>query len=1158
MAALPSLQHCWRIVPGDEGWTFEAFEFPPPPPAEPPSADDPSRLPSMADLLLQGTIAALPLQCHLDTRVLLPMSSDHLLGMVLLDLETASPAIFCDVPGGASVEDAGDEGGGGQMFRTGSGKPLAVKESSIRRAIAVLGEGGMLAAEGQACCTTSYSDSSFSCSLFQSGSGKTIKLSSKSLSRASNLLSDNKQNCSHSQERESILNHVSDPGQQMWDGGGNLEEKYFVSAGEETMCKTKPLITVPGHKCQLTGPTCMYLSEKQSDADVCAKTMGCGMKNFAPKEPQIKIQTAGGRSISVSGDELKRAMNILGGSEFGIQSCNMNSGDSLCFSSSEKRDFNMTSCSKENIPLIPSFKPKCAINEGLTEKMQPCFGTPTQSNPFRPASNLNSTGGIREHIGASDGICKHTERERGSLLGDTSYSKELPFNSPMQDKLQGVDGSPRKQQNSPFVDILNDNHGESTVPPFGLLSAYSCKPSPNGGKRRLGRRSSISPFKQPRQSRENLSSMITTSILLIKLVFPLALSCADAKATKSSVSSHYPFQQKRKSLVEFFQLPPHHCSLAENLPDKVKHMSAETAARFTFSAESASLQVGSEVLWKMLIESGASPMSCSTEWTANHYKWIVWKLAALERCYPAQVGRTLLTVSNTLEELRYRYEREVNHGHRSAIKKILEGDALCSSMMILCISAVHYCPYKKLETLDKTKDKPSSSTSIDDLGNPVKHEVAKIELTDGWYSVNAVLDVPLSRKLALGKLFIGQKLRVCGASLCGWVAPVGPLEAGGNVALSLHINGTFRTHWAERLGFCKGYRKPLSFRCINVNGGAVLRTLVGVTRLYPLLYKERLQQGGSVIRSERTESKMLQIYKQRCSMVAEGIMSELYGENFGSCDVAEDESEGAKIFKLLETAAEPDILMETLTEQQLVAYKNYQSKQEERRNSEIKKRVEMALDGAGLRSREVTPFLRVQVVGMTPRNSNITRPCRRGLITIWEPTEKQLLDLEEGQVYLVTGLVPVSLNNDILQLQTRGSRTKWECLQLSACENFDEFDIAGVIVYVGELYLSGNHKKQWVFLTDGSILDCINSPNSLLAISFSLSITDAESCAPLHSALTGSTVVFCNLIKRVRDQADQLWVAEATEYSTYSFSCSSPGLSHLKEAADSVSKLFAL
>ncbi|CAN6467440.1 unnamed protein product [Victoria cruziana] len=1252
MATLPGLQQGWRIVPGNDGWTFEAFELSPSRPAESPSADEPTRLPSMADLLLQ-----------------------------------AYPAMFCDASDGASVEDENYEGGGGQMFHTASGKPVAVKESSIKRAVAVLGEGGMPAA-GQAVCNTAYVGSSFSSSLFQSGSGKTIKLSSKSLNRASNLLSDNKQNFSNAQKQQHILNHVCDTGQQMWDGGGDLEDKSLLSVGQETMCYTKPLIPVSGHKRHLPGPTCMYLSAKESDsgADVHAKTMGSEV-DLVAKEPQIKFQTAGGRSISVSDDALKRAMKLLGASKFGMRSCDISFGDSLCYSSFEK-DFNMISCSKEDIHLTHSFKPKYAINEGLTEKLQPCLETLAQSNPLISTSNLNSTSSIGECIGvtdykcmhtegeigyllgdtscskenhtnsadqgelqrsdgspkkkksgqfvdipnvnhgessvspigllstychepspngekrrlgwrssisptpsnlhrptfnlgstsgvsewnaSSDYICKHTEREIGFFLEDASSSKELQINSPMQDKLQGPDGSPRKQQNCSFIDISNDNHGESSVPPFGLLSAYSRKPSPNGEKRRFGRRSSISPFKQPRQSRFFAPPL--NGILCKDAQIQSALSCADAKSTTSSISTHYPFQQKRKSLVEFFQLPPHQCSSAENLSDKVKHMSAETAASFTFSAASASSGVGSEVLWKILIESGASPTSCNKEWTANHYKWIVWKLAALERCYPGQVGGKLLTAANVLEELKYRYEREVNHGHRSAIKKILEGDAVCSSMMILCISAVHYRPYKKIETLDKTEVTSRSSTSIDDLGNPVKHEVAKIELTDGWYSVNAVLDVPLSRQFALGKLFIGQKLRVCGASLCGWVAPVSPLEAGGNVAMSLHINGTFRTHWAEKLGFCKGYKSPLSFRCINVNGGAVLRTLVGVARLYPLLYKERLQQGGSVIRSERMESKMMQIYKQ--SMVAEEIMSELHGENFGSSDVAEDESEGAKIFKLLETAAEPEILMETLTEQQLIAYKNFQSKQEERRNSEIKKRVEMALDGAGLRSREVTPFLRVHVIGMTLRNSRIRKPCRKGLITIWEPTEKQLLDLEEGQVYSVTGLVPVSLNNDILQLQTRGSRTKWACLRQSASIVFEpfftprksislscmdevpissEFDIAGVIVYVGELYLSGNHRKQWVFLTDGSISDSRNSPNSLLAISFSLSTMDAESCAPVHSALTGSTVVFCNLVKRVRDEADQLWVAEATENSTYSFSCSSPGLSHLKGAADYVNK----
>lgn len=37
----------------------------------------------------------------------------------------------------------------------------------------------------------------------------------------------------------------------------------------------------------------------------------------------------------------------------------------------------------------------------------------------------------------------------------------------------------------------------------------------------------------------------------------------------------------------------------------------------------------------------------------------------------------------------------------------------------------------------------------------------------------------------------------------------------------------------------KGFGAPLAFRCIKSNGGPVPRTLVGVTRIYPVLYKER-------------------------------------------------------------------------------------------------------------------------------------------------------------------------------------------------------------------------------------------------------------------------------------------------------------------------------
>lgn len=68
----------------------------------------------------------------------------------------------------------------------------------------------------------------------------------------------------------------------------------------------------------------------------------------------------------------------------------------------------------------------------------------------------------------------------------------------------------------------------------------------------------------------------------------------------------------------------------------------------------------------------------------------------------------------------HRYEREVNHGHRSAIKKILGGDAPPSSTMVLCISSIgEHCDPKL----------GHQSVQLRENGN---HKALKIELTDGW------------------------------------------------------------------------------------------------------------------------------------------------------------------------------------------------------------------------------------------------------------------------------------------------------------------------------------------------------------------------------------------------------------------------------------------
>ena len=77
---------------------------------------------------------------------------------------------------------------------------------------------------------------------------------------------------------------------------------------------------------------------------------------------------------------------------------------------------------------------------------------------------------------------------------------------------------------------------------------------------------------------------------------------------------------------------------------------------------------------------------------------------------------------------------------------------------------------------------------------------------------------------------------------------------------------------------------------------------------------------------------------------------------------------------------------------------------------------------------------------------------------------------------------------------------------------FSEFDIAGVILYVGNMYLCNNQKRQWLFITDGSKFiseQKSEEQDCLLAVSFS-SPTTGEDCALFSNTLSGNTV--CDIL----------------------------------------------
>ncbi|CAM9847552.1 unnamed protein product, partial [Choristocarpus tenellus] len=122
-----------------------------------------------------------------------------------------------------------------------------------------------------------------------------------------------------------------------------------------------------------------------------------------------------------------------------------------------------------------------------------------------------------------------------------------------------------------------------------------------------------------------------------------------------------------------------------------------------------------------------------------------------------------------------RYEVELNQAKKPAIKAILQGDASESRLMVLCVSRVYkQDEVKSLKPGNGAGDGPSAAGT--GLGGTII-----IEVTDGWYALDACLDDALSHFVRRGRIAPGVKLAVSGAILEAW----GPTVAVGAIDSSI-------------------------------------------------------------------------------------------------------------------------------------------------------------------------------------------------------------------------------------------------------------------------------------------------------------------------------------------------------------------------------------
>ena len=87
--------------------------------------------------------------------------------------------------------------------------------------------------------------------------------------------------------------------------------------------------------------------------------------------------------------------------------------------------------------------------------------------------------------------------------------------------------------------------------------------------------------------------------------------------------------------------------------------------------------------------------------------------------------------------LTYRYEREVNRGQRSWLKKLLEQDVPSSHAMVLRVARIIQ-PDPDQQSLAMGSQKP------------------QLQLTDGWYGIKAVVDPPLASLIRRKQICEGE------------------------------------------------------------------------------------------------------------------------------------------------------------------------------------------------------------------------------------------------------------------------------------------------------------------------------------------------------------------------------------------------------------------
>ncbi|NXM44249.1 BRCA2 protein, partial [Gymnorhina tibicen] len=450
-------------------------------------------------------------------------------------------------------------------------------------------------------------------------------------------------------------------------------------------------------------------------------------------------------------------------------------------------------------------------------------------------------------------------------------------------------------------------------------------------------------------------------------------------------------------------------------------------------------KAGKKEFYRALCDTpGVDPGLITEAWVYNHYRWIVWKLAAMEVSFPHEFANRCLTPEMVLLQLKYRYDLEVDKSKRSAIKKITERDDAAGKTLVLCIS--------KIISLNTVVSPSSSNKNMES-----KKAAAIIEVTDGWYGIRALLDPPLKAFVDRRRLTVGQKIIVHGAELVGPQNGCTPLEAPDSLMLKISANSTRCARWDAKLGFHRDPRPfPLPLSSLYSEGGAVGCIDVVIQRTYPIQWMEKTSAGSYVFRNSRAEEREAAKHAEDQQKKLEALFAKIQAEHEKheertsrrtprSRTVTRQQihnlQDGAELYEAIQNASDPSYMEGYLSDDQLKALKAYRQLMNDKKQTQMQEKFKKALESAeqeenGCYKRDVSAVWKLYVVDYRKQEKH-----KGAVLSIWRPLPDVCSLLKEGARYRIFQLAASQSRGraDSSNIQLTATK-KTQYLQLSVSQ----------------------------------------------------------------------------------------------------------------------------